>query len=311
MKSIVYTTGTLILVLVCSFHYKKPKIKVSQTVKMLQKKLPEAYIYIPEGKTSVHQDTVSLSAFFMLKTEITNFHYLEYIYDLKRSGNSETYTAALPDTAKWNSKNGMHSKFVDYYFRHPAFRNYPVVNVSQQQAQNYAKWVEGKLRTFTGNNQIIVRLPWRNEFLRAANGNDMKRMYAWQGSDLLRNKLGQIMCNHLNLSNENITLDPETGAFSIVRRNVDSEFITTNGQKAGYKNSDNADVCAPVESYFKSDLGFYNLNGNVSEWVMEKDMAVGGDWSMPGYDVRNESYKTVKNPAPTTGFRLVIELPKE
>ena len=37
---------------------------------------------------------------------------------------------------------------------------------------------------------------------------------------------------------------------------------------AGYLN-DNADVTAPVYSYWPNDYGLYNMAGNVSEWVMD------------------------------------------
>ena len=33
--------------------------------------------------------------------------------------------------------------------------------------------------------------------------------------------------------------------------------------------NDNADVTAPVYSYAPNDYGFYNMAGNVSEWVMD------------------------------------------
>src|ERR1035437_10704800 len=37
---------------------------------------------------------------------------------------------------------------------------------------------------------------------------------------------------------------------------------------AGYLN-DNADIPAPVHSYWPNDYGLYNMAGNVSEWVKD------------------------------------------
>ena len=33
--------------------------------------------------------------------------------------------------------------------------------------------------------------------------------------------------------------------------------------------NDNADITAPVRSYWPNDYGLYNMAGNVSEWVMD------------------------------------------
>ena len=35
------------------------------------------------------------------------------------------------------------------------------------------------------------------------------------------------------------------------------------------KLNDNADITAPVFSYWPNDYGLYNMAGNVSEWVMD------------------------------------------
>ena len=37
---------------------------------------------------------------------------------------------------------------------------------------------------------------------------------------------------------------------------------------AGHLN-DNADVTAPIYSYWPNDYGLYNMSGNVSEWVLD------------------------------------------
>lgn len=98
---------------------------------------------------------VTVSSFYLDQTEVTNFHWLEYMYWIKRAYN-ETYPMvcknALPDTLVWRSKLGFNEKFVDYYLRHPAYRDYPVVGVSWLQANDFCKW-----RTDRVNEYILIR----------------------------------------------------------------------------------------------------------------------------------------------------------
>lgn len=98
---------------------------------------------------------VTVSSFYMDQTEVTNFHWLEYLYWVGRAYD-ETYPMvsknALPDTLVWRSKLGFNEKYVDYYLRHPAYRDYPVVGVSWLQANDYCKW-----RTDRVNEYILIR----------------------------------------------------------------------------------------------------------------------------------------------------------
>ena len=86
---------------------------------------------------------VTVSSFYMDQTEVSNLDYLEYIYWLGRIyGNDypEMTTKALPDTLVWRSSMSYNEPMVEIYFRHPAYRDYPVVGVSWLQANDYALW---------------------------------------------------------------------------------------------------------------------------------------------------------------------------
>jgi len=97
---------------------------------------------------------VTVSSFYMDQTEVTNFHWLEYLYWLRRAYETYpmVYNNALPDTLCWRSPLGFNEKYVDYYLRHPAYRDYPVVGVSWLQASDYCKW-----RTDRVNEYILIR----------------------------------------------------------------------------------------------------------------------------------------------------------
>jgi gliding motility-associated lipoprotein GldJ len=82
---------------------------------------------------------VTVSSFYMDETEITNLDYREYLYWLRRvySDYPEVHRRALPDTLVWRSPLAFNEPYVQYYFRHPSYNNYPVVGVSWLQANDY------------------------------------------------------------------------------------------------------------------------------------------------------------------------------
>ena len=98
---------------------------------------------------------VTVPSFYMDETEVTNSFWLEYIYWLNRVyGDSyrEVVQRALPDTLVWREKLAYNEPHVNYYLRHPAYQNYPVVGVSWNQANDFCKW-----RTDRVNEQLLVR----------------------------------------------------------------------------------------------------------------------------------------------------------
>ena len=99
--------------------------------------------------------TVTVSSFYMDETEVSNAHYREYLHWLARVHGDERIeivNRAKPDTAAWRRKLGYNENYVKYYFRHPAYQDYPVVGVSWLQATDYCKW-----RTDRVNEYILIR----------------------------------------------------------------------------------------------------------------------------------------------------------
>lgn len=187
-------------------------------------------------------------------------------------------------------------KYVAHYFNHPAYRPYPMVNITKAQAEKYCAWLTQIWREKTGNNEILFRLPHRAEYLKAAHGNTMKRTYAWNSPYILNQK-GQPNCNFLNIGAGAITRDTSSGALKIAT--LDFDALQQNPE--GY-----TDLMAPVKSYTPNEFDIYNLNGNVSEMILDGNIAVGGNWNSPGYDVRNESTQIFTKANPMVGFRPVM-----
>ncbi|MFM7637165.1 MAG: SUMF1/EgtB/PvdO family nonheme iron enzyme [Crocinitomicaceae bacterium] len=97
----------------------------------------------------------TVSSFYMDRTEVTNLHWQEYMNWMKRvyyKTYPHVYKKCLPDTLAWRKTLGYREKYVNYYLRHPSYRDYPVVGVSWLQANDFCKW-----RTDRVNEAILVR----------------------------------------------------------------------------------------------------------------------------------------------------------
>ena len=161
----------------------------------------------------------------MSKGEVTNSQYKEFLMDLKRKGELDKLKIAEPDTTNWNTElKWNNQKYVDYYFSHPAYQNYPVVNVSKEGAELYCQWLTEKYDSISGGElKLKFRLPDHIEWLRAVRGNQMLNTYAW-GGPYLRNSKGMILANFLNFGSENITKNQETGEFEITTKGIGYTF---------------------------------------------------------------------------------------
>lgn len=111
---------------------------------------------------------VTVSSFYMDETEVSNIAYKEYLYWLGRVYTSypEVRIQALPDTLVWREELAYNEPFVETYFRHPSYDNYPVVGVSWLQAQDFCKW-----RTDRVNEGILIERGIINPSPEQADGN--------------------------------------------------------------------------------------------------------------------------------------------
>ena len=123
---------------------------------------------------------VTVSSFYLDRTEVTNLHWLEYMYWMKRvyyKTYPHVYKKSLPDTLAWRTALGYREKYVTYYLRHPSYRDYPVVGVSWLQANDFCKW-----RTDRVNESILVRegvIKWH-----FAEGDDIGAAYNTKFKDM-------------------------------------------------------------------------------------------------------------------------------
>jgi len=98
---------------------------------------------------------VTVSSFYMDETEVANTDYREYLYWLERvygTSYPEVVVKALPDTLVWRTELSFNEPYVENYFRHPSYNDYPVVGINWLQANEYCKW-----RTDRVNEMLLIK----------------------------------------------------------------------------------------------------------------------------------------------------------
>lgn len=240
---------------------------------------------VPAGEVNIDGTTQTTASFYMMQNEVSNKEYRDFLNELKASGKTAAYDQYKIDSAGWNNVGGYCEPFVTYYHSHPAYDNYPVVNISYEGALAYAEWLESKMNIHSEKTgySYEVRLPSKAEWIRAANGTMQQSNYAW-GGPYVRNAKGCALCNFNGKMNAGDTL------------------------KVDMYNDDNAMITAPSRSYFPNAFGLYNMNGNVEEMVQERGTAMGGSWRSPADAVLNTSSTTYTTSSPSLGFRCLVRV---
>lgn len=255
---------------------------------------------------------VTVASFYMDQTEIRNLDYLEYLYWIRRvfgTDYPEVYRKALPDTAGWRQKLSYNEPWLLYYFRHPAYREYPVVGVTWTQATNYCSW-----RTDRVNEYILIREGVLKIDPTQTNEENFNTdaYLAGQYEGMVKNDLVDLnptgtgtrkvrMEDGILLPNYRLPTEAEWefAALGLIgntlyeriiekriypwnghvlrtdaKKNVGdfvANFKRGRGDYMGVAGNLNDAGCptTPVFSYWPNDYGLYGMAGNVSEWVMD------------------------------------------
>lgn len=226
---------------------------------------------------------------FVDETEISNFSWVQYEWWIARKYgvNSTEHKAVLPDTLVWREKYATNEPYVKYYYRHPAYRDYPVVGISYEQALAFCKWRTERVKEFNckykryGIIEFEYTLPtkWVWEFV-SNNGNygDGYSVFSRGG----KNEKGLVTFNH--------------------RWAKDSaEWVSSGSDKSRV----GMEVLAPVYSYWPNYFKLYNMIGNASEMVLEKGISKGGSWRNLLEECRVGKDIPYEKPTAWLGFRCV------
>lgn len=253
---------------------------------------------------------VTVSSFYMDETEVRNVDYREYLYWLHRVfvDYPQVYRNALPDTLVWRRAMAYNEPYVQYYFRHPSYNEYPVVGVSWVQAADYCAW-----RTDRVNENILIQekiLDYDPNQINEENFNTDAYL-AGQYEGVVLNNLPSL---DPNIESRRVMLEDgillpkyrlpseaewEFAALSLIgnsfeervferriypwnghnvrqdmqsnRGEMRANFVRGRGDMMGVAGdlNDNASIPAAVNSYWPNDYGLYNMAGNVNEWVRD------------------------------------------
>lgn len=190
---------------------------------------------------------VTIGAFFIDDTEITNNEYRQFTQNIQESSEIDLPTGysiadLIPDTTVWTKDYTHHmgDPFVVYYWSHPAFDDYPVVGVDWNAATYFCDWRTSYLNRWRTDNQLPVmpnfRLPSEAEWEYAARGGRDMAKYPW-GNPYVRNAKGCLLAN----------FKPGRGNY------FDDGFAYT----------------SPIGTYFANEYGLYDMSGNVAEWCQD------------------------------------------
>lgn len=271
------------------------KVK-KKMMKALAKQHKDHYVYIPSGSTSYKGEAYSVQAFYMQVNEVSNLQYRTFLNDLLIQERHDEYIKAYPQEYQWSAQiEGDANAMQKMYFTHPAYEDYPVVNVTREGAEMYCKW----LSLETSNSKYVddvmflndVRLPQRLEWTYAASNGDAKNVYPWGGPST-QNAEDCYLANYY----------PDT-----MNLHADGAFFT-----------------AKTGTYHHNDFGLYNMSGNAAEMVYgptefssktdlislrDEPGTAGGGWMDDDEALKIEGddpYEGVTEGHPNIGFRVVM-----
>ncbi|MFC2089928.1 SUMF1/EgtB/PvdO family nonheme iron enzyme [Bacteroidota bacterium] len=254
---------------------------------------------------------VTVSSFYMDETEVSNVNYREYIYWLDRIfglNNKQVVLNALPDTLVWRDIMAFNEPMVEYYFRHPAYNEYPVVGIDWPQANNYAMWRtdrvnekmlidEGIMEFETGQQDDInfnteaylfgIYNPSSGGTIESLNPDqDVRGIRLEDGILLPKYRLPTeaeweyAALGLIGNSVDELVWERKTYPWNghVVRNDHPSSmgemranFVRGNGDYMGTAGdlNDMGGFTVPVRSYWPNDYGLYCMAGNVNEWVLD------------------------------------------
>jgi formylglycine-generating enzyme len=283
MKHLISIPALIIAIILMSFMVSKP-IKVE---KLTIKELDNSVVKIGDK-------------LYASKYEVSNRLYLEFLKSLIALNYSDQINTATLDTMNWRDKLAYNEPYVGYYFRHPAYANYPVVNVSWEAANLFCKWLTNYYNSDAKRKykKVIFRLPTESEWVTAAQGGNKMNNYSW-GMKLLQG------CEYAGNFRH---IGDECLKFDTVRKQI---IVDRNVFGIAGELNDAADITAQVNSYKPNAFGIYNSCGNVAEMINQKGIACGGGWKSLGGDIRITSRMSYARSASDIGFRYFMEIVEE
>ena len=299
---------------------KQKKIMIEDLVKFKKGR----YSFVPMGSFTYKQEQLSVQAFYMQTHEVSNLEYRTFLFDLLIQNRKEEFLKSKPDQQQWirSFDHDSMQTWVNNYFSHTDYNNYPVVNINREGAEMYCTWLTKEINYYLLEQKKSpmneIRIPSDIEWIYAASGGTTNAIYPWL-SDSVRNTNGRFLAN---LCLKKHKIDFTTHEWQGKNTAVKSAKYyfgahTTAGLMLG------TDVYpAPVYSYSPNIFGIYAMSGNVAEMVYVSDLknkkrrthgSKGGSWNSDAEHLKinsEDEYAEKISASPFIGFRPVISVNK-
>lgn len=277
---------------------------------------------------SRQQPVIAVDSFYISKFEVTNYQYREFLYAIKRekdsslpfhqfsrTGDTAFYRAMLPDSNVWIPKSDYTKSetysfyspvLAEYYLKHPAYNDYPVVGISWEQANAYCTFITEMNNAYAKKKfqKVLFRLPTKAEWEYAASGGKSTTDFPWEGDRMMDEK-GNPKANFKVIDQGSIgrMTYSTTDLYGNI---VEPEAIVG----SNYENiHDTFDPLLPVKSLEPGHFGLYHMGGNVEEMISRRSLTKGGSWNDTGFYLRNyysEVHDSTDVASAERGFRMVM-----
>lgn len=238
-------------------------------------------------------------ALFGSQTEISNKSYWTFLNSLKAKDSITKFEKHKPKTSNWkNYRDNFYfaDSLAKFYDSLELFGNYPVVNITPEDALAYIIW----LNKIEPDSTVFYKLFSKKEYQYFFNDlAETDSTFSW-GTDYWRNSYNYDLGNFAEFDQEQIRYSQREDQISFCCVDSIGYLFHVNGPREVY-------------SYNPNCWGAYNLSGNVAEInthskKIGEDIyctTIGGSWYSPVYYLRKNTTETYKLPSPFVGFRVM------
>jgi formylglycine-generating enzyme required for sulfatase activity len=290
------------------------------SLKINKNEMLQSFAFVPMGSFKSKGKTISVQAFYTMKTEVTNLEWMLFLNDLLKSGEMEKLQECIPAAVDWSLKmtyeSGMYKdwKLADRWEYLPfpkkfvsdnklkdmpltSFAFEPIVGISHKAMQYYAQWMSQK-----SGIEIDFRLPMELEYEWMSLGglSSDSVIYPWQGK-FMRDYRGVFLARyHSHMSDfgkgakPNLPLDSTFFNQRKTLHATDSNWTNPNGPFI-------------IATFKPNGFGIYDLAGNAAEAVYETGFTKGGSWGSTSafLQIKQREYWSGQS-SDCVGFRLVM-----